>query len=67
MLVSIPPVSVWGWRADGFSTLAVAGRICLPSLYREAQGVSVSILLGYLMQCPSVGGDEKQGVIWCNW
>lgn len=50
MLVSIPPVSVWGWRADGFSVLALAGRICLASPYPEAQGVSVSILLGYFMQ-----------------
>ena len=77
-MVSIPAVSVWGWRADGFSALALSWRICLPSPYPEAQGVSVSILLDMGAWLFDAVGDKplcmpfcreemKWGVTWCSW
>lgn len=74
MLVSIPAVSVWGWRADGFLALAPLTRIYLPPPYPEARGVSVSPTpaLRYLMQwgqtclCVLLSGGEEMGEIWCN-
>lgn len=69
MLVSIPAVSVWGWRADGFLALAPSPRIYLLPPYPEAQGASVSPTpaLRYLMQwgqtclCVLLSGGEEMG------
>lgn len=63
-LVSIAAVSVWGWRADGLSTLVQSQGVQLPSPYPEGQGVSVSVLLDAgargrtALQALLMGGDE---------